>query len=110
MPTDTTRTVLRNISGQTRYFAYLGRLGATLTSGQDYAMQGDIWDLHARSDMLMNSLVNDLNNGVITILKVPGYIVYDAGLGKTQQISSNNGTPTSVAPDYGSYQGPAPSV
>lgn len=108
--TNTQKSYYRNTSGATRFFAYLGRHGTELADDEDVAIDGTIWSLHGRNTMLMEAFANDLDDGVITILKTPEVFCYDATDEKVLVLGVDNGDPVAVAADYGSYDGVEPDV
>jgi hypothetical protein len=113
MPAPTTlvhATVLRNISGGTIYFGYLGLHGTELTNGQDVAIPGNIWDLINRSQIKTDALRADLEAGRIVILQTPASYIYDAGNSKVGKVKSTSGALSLdlVLPSGSSYVGSAP--
>ena len=108
--THTQQTYFRNVSGATRYYAYIGLHGTLLTAGQDVAVDGTVWSIHGRQPILMQSFENDLKNGLIEVLKTPDVLCYDTVLQKVLQLGISNGAPVAVAMDYGSYAGSPPVV
>ena len=101
-------SVIRNTSGSTQYFAFIGPHGATLTNGQDVAVAGDILTMHHKNKRLQDALDYALDNGLIEVLHNSACLVYDAGNSRVYQMGSVSGTATSVNMDYGSYSGSAP--
>jgi hypothetical protein len=111
MPTTLTqKTIYRNTSGTTRYFAYLGKVGLSLADDEDVAIEGTVYTLHGRNQVMLDSFQNDLDSGAITILKTPDVFCYDATAEKVLVLGADNGDPVAVAADYGSYDGPEPDL
>lgn len=102
--------ILRNTSGATRFFGYIGRLGVTLANGADVAVTGNIWEVHSRNKRLIDSFNNDLLNGEIEILKTTDTFVYDATDDLVWVLAADNSAPSLAEPAYGSYTGPSPDV
>jgi hypothetical protein len=101
-------TVLRNISGKTLFFGYLGINGAFLDDGDDIAVPGNIWSNIYRSQQKTDSLRADLQNGIIVILQSPVDYIYDTGDNTVKHVKSVSGVLTAdpILPSGGSYVGP----
>lgn len=103
-------TIVRNTSGKTMYFSFLGERGMTLASGADAKVPGDLWMLWARNTTEFNAFKSALDNNRLEVLKTPAIIRYDATTTIYRDLSVVNGTVTAVDPDYGSYSGAATTV
>lgn len=103
-------TVVRNTSGKTIFFAYLGLNGTWLDDGDDVAVPGDVWSFLARSQIKTDAFRSDLEAGNCVILETPASYIYDAGNSKVVRVKSASGTLSAdyVLPSGSSYVGPAP--
>ena len=100
-------TTLRNVSGGTKFFDFVGEHGATLTNGQDVDIPGDIFTVTAAAKKT-RSLKYALENGLIEIVKSPDIFFHDATTTIVRRIYVDNGSVLVRDPDYGSYSGTAP--
>jgi hypothetical protein len=103
-------TVVRNVSGSTKYFDWMGRHGATLANGADANIPGDLWHLHADNKMKRTAMVYALEHGLAQIIKTPDVYGFDAGWGAVRRVKFNAGDITAQDPDTGSYSGSAPTL
>lgn len=99
-------TKVRNISGATRSFGYLGAHGKTLIDGEEFSEPGDlISKLQARGQRgqrELASLGSDLNTNLV-IVSTPKDHHYDAELDTTKVIQVDNGSVSAVDPSWGGY-------
>lgn len=104
------KMILRNISGQRMYFGYIGLMGADLADDEDVAVDGNLWDFHARHPMAIAAFKADLEAKRIVIIKSTDTYVYDTTDTRTWVLGANDSLPTVAAPSEGSYIGPAADV
>ena len=110
MPTNADVSIVRNVSGVEMYFDFLGPRGATLASGDDLAVPGDILTMWFRNPQKQAALEYALVNNKIEILKTPDVFAYDETDSQVYVLGFDNGAPVAVDPDYGSYAGDPPDV
>jgi len=103
-------TTVRNTSGSTMFFSFLGKNGASLASGADKDIPGSLWDMWADDTIQTAALKYALDNNLIEILRTPAVLAYDDTDGVVYALGFDNGSPVAVDPDYGSYSGSAPST
>lgn len=103
-------TVVRNVSGHTLYFDWLGEHGATLNDGADAKIPGDLFALWAKNKNKRTAMIYALENGLAQIIKTPDVFGYDAGWGAVRRAKFNSGTLTAQDPETGSYAGSAPTL
>jgi len=92
------RTVVKNISGATRFFGYLSRRGVELADNEEYTFVGDIWSL--LNDRDRGYLESDLADGNIALVNNPALHVEDSVAGTTKVIDVESGSVVSRNPDY----------
>lgn len=109
MPTKAGSTIVRNVSGKTMYFAFLGANGLELANGADATLTGSIYQRYINDPIMTGAINYALDNNLIEILKSPDTFGYDVSLSQARKLNFASGTVSSSAPDYGSYTGPAPS-
>lgn len=102
------QTTLRNISGVTKYFDFIGEHGKTLTAGEDVDVNGNVWESWRYDTIRTAALLYALNNNLIEIIRTPIVLGFDPTLTAVRKLGFDNGDPTSEVPDYGSYTGSAP--
>lgn len=72
-------TVVRNTSGQRRYFSFLPPNGRWLDNNEEYAILGNIWDYttasRGRRERDLKGLIQALQNGSIQIVRTPAPIL-----------------------------------
>lgn len=110
MPTNNALyTHVKNTSGATRFFSYLGPHGKTLADGESYAVFGDVFDTIRRGtrwDKRMSTVLEaDITNNAIEIIRSPSVILFDAALANTKQLDLNNGSLRVIDPSWGAYSG-----
>lgn len=103
------QTTLRNISGVTKYFDFIGERGTTLTSGQDVNINGNIWSMFENDTIKMAAMLYAINNNLIEVIRTPIVLGYDVSLTAVRKLSFASGDVASANPEYGSYTGSAPS-
>lgn len=104
-------TTVRNVSGVTMYFSFLGERGATLTNGQDVDVPGDLFTMWAKDPVMRGALKYALENNKIEVLRTPTPpIFYDATSTIYRNLKVNNGSVSVQDLEYGSYSGTAPST
>lgn len=101
-------TIIRNTSGQTRFFDFVGEHGAELANGADVKFPGNIFDKVAKDPKKVASLKYAIENGVCQIIQTPHVYGYDTGTGSVMRVGFTSGV-TALNPDTGSYFGSAPS-
>ena len=109
-PTQSGHTIVRNTSGVTMYFDFLGRHGATLTSGQDALIPGNVFTMWMNDPQKLAALNSALQAGRLEVLKTPDVFVWDTAAGAVKVLASSSASASVTIPDYGSYAGSAPSV
>jgi hypothetical protein len=102
--TDCLHTIVKNTSGVERTFGFLGPRGKRLTSGQSFAVPGDlIATLGAMvSKRRFNALKASLKRGSLTLVSSPGMFIYDDTADKTRMLAVNDGVLGTVDPCYDS--------
>lgn len=110
MATKSNVTTVRNISGSTMFFSFLGKNGATLADGADIDIPGNLGDMWANDTIQTAALNYALDNNLIAYLRTPIVVGYDATDGVAYALGFDNGSPVAVDPDYGSYSGSEPST
>ena len=101
-------TVLKNVSGASRYFSYIGSHGAQLASNAQVSEPGCIVTrLAAQAHMrggggrrMFTALENDLDNTRIAIIRGPAIHLYDETDLVTKQLALDNATLGTVTPDW----------
>jgi hypothetical protein len=97
------QTVIRNVSGVRKYFAFLGPNGTTLAANEDVAITGDVWDLWAKDTIQTKALKYALEHGLIQILQTPVTMRYDDTAHNIKNLDVDNGNAVASDPDWGSY-------
>lgn len=100
------KTKVRNISGGSRFFSYLGSHGITLTAGQEYEENGDLVTKIANSKQnrrWFTALEADLSNSKLAIVSTVKDHFYDETTDETKVLQVDNGTVSVVDPTWGSY-------
>lgn len=108
MPSLFDKTVVRNTSGTSMYFDFLGLRGATLAAGEDVAIPGAIWASVLRNSAKLAALDAALTSGRLVVLRGPSVIGYDAEMFKVSSLGFDNGAPVAVDPEYGAYSDAPP--
>jgi hypothetical protein len=70
-------TTLKNISGASRFFGYIGRHGKTLASNAEVTVFGSVIHAFGYNRRKQESLERDLLAGKVTILQTPRPIIRD---------------------------------
>lgn len=102
-------TTLRNISGSTMFFDFIGEHGRTMTSNEDVNFPGDIWSYWRNDAQKTASLMYAVNNNLIEVIATPAVIGFDTSLSATRRLVFASGDVSSGNPAYGSYSGSTPS-
>lgn len=105
MPATNFNTVIKNVSGQTRFFGYLGQLGTRLANNQTYEHPGLLIQQTAHGSTAQASVANaairrDLAAGVIKIIRTPDVILQDADSSQPRVLHLDDGDLGTVAPSY----------
>ena len=109
MPTTTShQTILRNVSGSTKFFDFIGQHGATLEDDEDVYITGRVEDLWQKDTKKIAAYKYALENGLITVIKSPSVFCYDETGEKVLTLGADDGDPVATAADFGSYEGAAP--
>ena len=89
-------TVVRNISGASRYFAYIGRRGTVLDNNEVYNVPGDLVADLAKDPRKWAAFEDDLLNNRIEIVETPAVHLKNLTTGVTQILTFEDvaGTPT----------------
>ena len=104
MPTaNSLNTVVRNTSGASHFFAWLGLHGTTLPANGTYSVVGGLTATLARNSRLLAGLQNDLINNRIEILSTPAEIYVDQASGAVKQLLNTNGVTAVADPSWGPY-------
>lgn len=85
-------TVVRNNSGGTRFFGYLGRRGKNLAANEQYTHPGDLsqWLVTQRLGRLRKNFKADLAAGILIIESTPAVILYDFANSHPRQLELNS--------------------
>lgn len=98
-------TTVRNTSGVTKYFAYLGPRGCTLHPSETFSYPGNPIDgLNFNgfpSPRDIADFTSAVRNGLLEIIDSPGLILKDSVTGDIKEITLSNGTLGTVDPSYG---------
>jgi hypothetical protein len=108
--TNTNRTVVQNISGVTRTFAFLrAPYGKRLEADEQHSEPGDLRQrlLNYDNENLFSSFEKALEAGHIAIISSPAQHLYDAVQGETKVVKLVDGTLSADDPSWGSYSSQA---
>jgi len=108
MPYTANQTTLRNISGVTKFFDFIGEHGTTLENGDNANIAGNIWSMWPNDTLKQASLLYAINNNLIEVIRTPIVVGFDETLGGVRKLIFDNSDVESGPPDYGSYSGTAP--
>lgn len=103
-------TVVRNISGATRFFGYLPPFGVTLADRDDVEVKGDLLALLSAPNKKteLDAYLADIAADRIVVVQSPTPSYYDATTTRVRELTIANGVVTVSDPEAGSYGGPAP--
>lgn len=104
--TDCLVSTIKNTSGGTLRLSCLPPHGRTLTSNEEYTVDGDIIAAirakfggdYAASKRAVDAFTALLRDGSLELIKTPAPILYDPTLDKTQQLKLDNGVLYSADP------------
>lgn len=105
MSTRANQTIVRNISGGTKFFSFLGEHGTSLADGAYTAIAGNAFDRLWNSPIKSKAFKYALDNKLIEIVQTPHAFFYDSVTFKPYRVGSASGTIAATDPDYGSYTG-----
>jgi hypothetical protein len=101
------KTVVKNTSGKTVFFAWVPPHGASLDNGDTVEIDGDILNAigrsHRNAQRMVEAFISDLDNGYVAIVSKPNPILYDATAEDTVQIAVDDSTVNVEAPGYETY-------
>lgn len=105
MALHTLETKVRNLSGATKYFSFLGKHGVTLEDGEEFIVLGDLLaKLSAqRRTVKYNTLIAALTAGDIAIVQTPSQHYFDATRDETKILEIVNGAVVIDDPEAGAY-------
>lgn len=85
-------TTVKNVSGTTRTFGFLGAHGKTLNNNDTYTVPGDLVAKLGgqRSKRSFKALERALENGVLQIVSSPAVYLTDVDDGSVDQLQVNN--------------------
>jgi hypothetical protein len=97
-------TVVKNVTGESRFFSYLGAHGVTLAADEEFSVLGSLPDHVQRgqygdrggsqwTDALLSDLGENADNETrLEIVSTPSPILYDPTLAESQMVVLDNGT------------------
>lgn len=98
-------TIIKNVSGKTLTFSFIGPRGVTLASDEEYAIPGDVhaspWLRYRPRDY--NDFLRALETGKLQILSTPANILRDTQTGAVKAVKVTNGTLGTKNPSWGAY-------
>lgn len=109
-PTNRHVTVVRNISGATRFFGYIGPRGTEIANGADVEVPGNLFDLLAKDKRVWDAFIGDLTNNRLEVLATPTIIAHDGTANIVRELTIDNGSVVVSHLSYGSYYGSAPNI
>ena len=85
-------TVVRNISGQTMFFSFLGRHGVKLAANQEYIHFGDLASYLSTIRMGRPRVHYEkaLNNGLLLLESTPAVVLFDLTTSRPRQLELSN--------------------
>jgi hypothetical protein len=93
-------TEVRNVSGVTRTFGFLGRRGARLANDEAYSVPGDLVAALAAGNMRkFKALERAAERGDLLITKSPAVYLTDADDGSVDQLALDTNAVTTTAPE-----------
>ncbi len=110
MDTSCLFTVVRNISGASRYFGFLGPRGVELDDDEEFAVLGSLPDSVARgsygdrggahwTDGLLSAMGDNTDgDAALEIVSTPAVALYDATAAETKQLVLDDGTLSTIDP------------
>ncbi len=101
MDTQCLYTTVRNTSGQTRVFSFLGAHGVRLAANETYTVPGDLFSALASkrpSRRAFKAMEAAVRAGHLAIVRTPGVFLYDQTQDQTRMLSLDNGALGSVSP------------
>jgi len=97
------RTKVRNTSGSTMFFGFLGKHGVSLTDDEYYSFVGDLKSLVAGNTRKETALNNALDNDQLVIITDPLPVHLDATTANVMHIVPDNSAFGVANPDWGEY-------
>ncbi len=97
------KTRVRNLTGVSQYFSYLGAHGMRLAPGEEAEMDGNLLNAVAAKPRARKSLYHDLQDGLLTIVSTPSPIYYDLSGDTTKVFIIDSGVISARDPCYGHY-------
>lgn len=101
MPVPGLYTTVKNVSGKTRTFGFLGAHGKTLEDQATFSVPGDLVAKlgNQRSKRSFNALERALQVGDLVITKSPAVYLTDVDDGSLDQLQVNENTVTTTSPE-----------
>lgn len=97
------RTKVRNTSGSTMFFGFLGKHGVSLIDDEYYSFVGDLKSLVAGNARKEASLNKTLESGDLRIINDPHHVLRDAGDETIRHRVTTSGTSAVANLDSGAY-------
>lgn len=102
------QTKVRNMSGATKFFGFLGAHGKRLASGEEYTFTGDLVTRLSQPNFRtgarkLAAFEAAVNSGDLVIVSTPSQHYYDATLDVTKIITVANSVVNDVDPCWGAY-------
>lgn len=101
------QTKVRNMSGRTQFFGYLGRHGVELADGEEMTLDGDLLALLSNHKRKYDSYKADLESGDLAVVSTPAQHFYDETLDVTKVLKVDNNTVSAADPAVGAYSSSA---
>lgn len=94
-------TTVKNVSGKTRTFGFLGAHGKTLANNGTFSVPGDLVAKlgNQRSKRSFKALERALEVGDLVITKSPAVYLTDVDDGSLDQLQVNDNTVTTTSPE-----------
>lgn len=94
-------TTVKNVSGKTLTFSFLGAHGRTLANNGTYSVPGDLVAKlgNQRSKRAFNALERALTQGTLQITKSPAVYLTDVDDGSVDQVQVNDGAVQTTSPE-----------
>lgn len=98
-------TTVRNVSGQTLYFGFLGPRGKRLAAGEEFSVVGNLESLLNRNDVRTRQLFERAvqPGGPLAVVETPNPHIYDEGKDRTYMLDLQNGALKVSDPCWGQF-------
>jgi len=96
-------STLRNMTGNTMSFGFLGEHGKRLEPDQQFTERGNILDRISRNRRKFQAFEAAIRRGDIVLVSTPQPLYYDAVTDRTKALQVNNGAVGITDPCWGTY-------